>query len=633
MKRIICISFLLALITGCQSTLKISTSPKKNSAIPLPGITNIEMNTNPEIDGSWTFWSDSPQIKGKWSKTGGINGGGCLKIDSYKFPKFGTWYKSFKNLEPGLLYFTSIKTNFKNVVTGSPWAGISLTVQYWKKNRMIKDIANGWYSGDSENWITMSLPFKMMPEFDEIRICAFLSAASGTCSFDDFSLGVLDNYPGKDLTKTENNSSLKLASANGFFTVNKTNTGNWYFIDPQGYPFYSLGLNCTSAYGDETLGNNGENRYRKALEKKYKRTDAVKVNNLWLNKTEKKLDSWGFNSTGCWSSKHWKNRRPHVEIIWAGYKGIWDGKVKKAYKGFPDVFSPEFAEYAEVLIKEKCSKYRNDTTLIGYFIDNELHWTGDWEKYPSVTAMDEFLNLPKEYAGKKRVTQFLSENYQDINSLNNELGTKYKSFQDVTNLMNKITPENRDKIAGLYSNFIEIIAERYFSVTTSLIKKYDPDHLILGVRFAYGAPVEVVKICGKYCDVISANIYQPIPDAKYLERLAKISGRPILITEFSHRAEDSGLPNSKGAGTVFKTQSERAFWYKLYITTAASSPYSVGCHYFKWVDQPREGRGNPPDGENSNYGIITIQGSPYTELIEAAKEINNSVYILKKQND
>jgi agarase len=72
--------------------------------------------------------------------------------------------------------------------------------------------------------------------------------------------------------------------------------------------------------------------------------------------------------------------------------------------------------------------------------------------------------------------------------------------------------------------------------------------------------------------------------------------------------QDVGLPNTKGAGLVVATQALRAEGYKNYTTILAKLPYVIGFHWFEWFDEPVEGRAL--DGENSNYGLVNINGKP-----------------------
>ncbi len=100
-----------------------------------------------------------------------------------------------------------------------------------------------------------------------------------------------------------------------------------------------------------------------------------------------------------------------------------------------------------------------------------------------------------------------------------------------------------------------------------------------------------------------------------------MTSKPVLITEFAFRAEDSGLPNTKGAGPKVTNQAARAKAYADYVTRLESLPEAIGYHWFKWTDEPKEGRF---DGENSNYGLVDIGDKPYREFAEAVKAANQA---------
>ncbi len=144
--------------------------------------------------------------------------------------------------------------------------------------------------------------------------------------------------------------------------------------------------------------------------------------------------------------------------------------------------------------------------------------------------------------------------------------------------------------------------------------------MILGVRFAGRAERIVAEECAKYVDIVSFNDYNyDVPTDKLWE-LAQATYRPIMITEWSFKAMDSGLPNLRGAGVPLRTQSERADGYERYTTQALGLPFVVGLHWFQYTDQPYEGRAH--DGENSNYGLVTSEDEPYCTLVERMRQVN-----------
>jgi len=67
------------------------------------------------------------------------------------------------------------------------------------------------------------------------------------------------------------------------------------------------------------------------------------------------------------------------------------------------------------------------------------------------------------------------------------------------------------------------------------------------------------------------------------------------------------------------SQLERAQCFERYVTAALRKPAVVGYHWFEHADQPAEGRF---DGENSNFGTVTIEDNVYAELTETMTRVN-----------
>ncbi|MBI4874913.1 MAG: hypothetical protein HY822_09815 [Acidobacteria bacterium] len=67
-----------------------------------------------------------------------------------------------------------------------------------------------------------------------------------------------------------------------------------------------------------------------------------------------------------------------------------------------------------------------------------------------------------------------------------------------------------------------------------------------------------------------------------MNQIASLTGKPTMVTEFSFKAMDSGLPNTKGAAKPVATQQERA----------------------------------------SSYGVVKLDGSPWETLVARMKEVN-----------
>jgi len=239
--------------------------------------------------------------------------------------------------------------------------------------------------------------------------------------------------------------------------------------------------------------------------------------------------------------------------------------------GLADIYSDEFARGVDEAAAKQCAPRKDDPLLLGYFIGNEPPWD---ERESEVVDMI--------LAGPATATQ-----------------SKLKEF-----LAKGDTPGRRKQ-------FVIAAFEKQLELVGTAIRKYDPNHLNLGIRFG-GTPTEEVLRCGRVFDVCSINVYEYEP-TKQLERTFRITGRPVLIGEFHFGVPENGL----GAGLVqTRDQVERAKGYRYYVEQAAALPGFIGAHWFTWRDEPVLGR---MDGENYNIGFVDVTDRPYPELVEGAK--------------
>jgi hypothetical protein len=97
--------------------------------------------------------------------------------------------------------------------------------------------------------------------------------------------------------------------------------------------------------------------------------------------------------------------------------------------------------------------------------------------------------------------------------------------------------------------------------------------------------------------------------------------KPMIITEWSFPALDSGLPCKHGAGMRVDTQEQKAACYRIFANTMAGLPFMIGYHYFMWADQPAQGisRAFP---EDSNYGLVNEKDAPYEVFTRTVADVN-----------
>jgi len=428
---------------------------------------------------------------------------------------------------------------------------------------------------------------------------------------------------------TENNFTEIKGERTGFFHIESHN-GLWWVIDVNGNGFYIIGTDHAN-YNVHWCEKLGYAPYHKNMVEKYDNEEA------WGKNTAERLRKWGFNSLGTNSSSTVRYKGlAYADTVGFGasFSSIDDIVPKAHWTGFPNVFSPKFEEYCDKLARERCAPNKNDPWLIGYFLDNELEWFG--KSHTKWGLWEEAFKKPAEHSAKKSLMNFLIIRYESIEDFND---VWEKNFDDFEELSQSQTPPDLPKdelLSEIASNdryhFVRWVAERYFSITTEAIKKHDPNHMILGTRFAGNSP-DIWDIAGRYCDIVSVNTYRRVNletgeiigfedelDAWYSK-----AKKPMMITEWSFPALDSGLPCTHGAGQRFDTQEQRAKAFLIFQEFLFRKPYMVGSNFFMWVDEPELGISSTFP-ENTNYGLVNVNDTPYELLTKAATKLNPQVY-------
>ena len=394
-------------------------------------------------------------------------------------------------------------------------------------------------------------------------------------------------------------------NATGFFRVEElpdpaNGKKRWWAIDPLGRGMNVFGIDHVRYEGMGVRG--GKCRYLKHNQSAYPDKSA------WESETLGRLTDWGFNLFGVDGEPSLLRRGlAHAILLNMGdalarrradpdeYISSDPGRPCSA---MPNMFSPRFAEWCDGIARRKCLPNKDDPWLFGYYIDNELAWHGGGERDRQTGLWDRILELPSTHSARRALSLYAKSHG---------------------------VPETTNAVPAQKSAFIRLAAERYFRETTAAIRRYDPNHLILGCRFATleGAPEQVWEVAGKFCDIVSMNIYPAadlqaqivrdwykVPILESWPRYHRLTARPMMLTEWSFCAYDSGLPCKHGPGQRFKTQQQRAQAAELLARTVLSMPFMVGYSFFMWVDDPPEGFSSSTP-EDSNYGLVNEQGKPY----------------------
>ena len=416
----------------------------------------------------------------------------------------------------------------------------------------------------------------------------------------------------------------------GFFHVH--HDGNrWWFVDPLGYAYLSIGPTGINATSPGTIANNpdifgylpDEDLYRPAYSKirGLKSLSFVTVNLMrlfgdsweieWINKTRELLIGMGFTGSGNWSDHkfHAIGRMPYVMAM----SGFPSTNVT-LFRDFPDVFDPAF-ESAAVEFASQLKSKKNDPWMIGYFLGNEPHWAfGDFNVAREMLYKNQNSHTRKKFIG------WLKEKYhQSHYELSAAWEFEFNSFDELSSF---ILPHEKyiSKVAEEdLKDFTILMVDQYAQVLCDAVKEADPNHLNLGLRYAWLSSPACLQT-GAYFDVFSLNGYS-FPNPPETQKIAEELNKPILIGEFHFGSTDRGLPATGIKGVA--SQRDRGIAYRHYVEHGFARPEIIGIHYFQWHDQLVTGRF---DGENYNIGIVDVTYRPYPKLGKAMRKTNSRIF-------
>jgi hypothetical protein len=383
----------------------------------------------------------------------------------------------------------------------------------------------------------------------------------------------------------------KRTAATGYFHTEKVGD-RWWLVDPEGCLFIHKGI--------VSMKPGTSKNQIAVLAKKFG------TQQQWLEHSVKLLEENGFNGAGNWSDADLLKASPVPVAYTRGFNFMARyGKVRggtyqqPGHTGYPNdliyVFDPAFEQFCDSEAKE-AAQYSQEKALVGYFSDNEMPFPDD--------ALDRYLSLTDGDPGRQEAQRWLAERKGAIIPI-------------------------AELSAADRAAFLEHMAGRYFSLVSAALKKYDPNHMYLGCRF-HGETLKrqpVFRAAGKYVDVISVNYYDVwTPSAASLANWSSWSGRPVMITEWYTKADDSGLGNVTGAGWIVPTQKDRGLFYQNYVLALLESKVCVGWHWFKYQDNDPADTKSDPSNADANKGIVNNEFDPYMPMLNEMRAINLHVY-------
>ena len=232
---------------------------------------------------------------------------------------------------------------------------------------------------------------------------------------------------------------------------------------------------------------------------------------------------------------------------------------------FPDVFSESFRGKLDALAKKTCTPLRDAKYCLGYayFDMPDLKPARRWHKrmfpdgglvYPWVQDLRE---LTADAAGKQEWIRILKQNHASAAEAAQVYAVKdATSWEDLAKLTSwPIEPNDVARVKKDADDMLTSLAENWYGLHKELIRKYDPNHLLLGDKHDVGydtsvdmIPDGVLDAIGKHCDVLTIQYYTFYTDqhnadvagTAYQDRASDRQWRPLLFVQDSQAHQNQG---------------------------------------------------------------------------------------------
>jgi hypothetical protein len=393
----------------------------------------------------------------------------------------------------------------------------------------------------------------------------------------------------------------------GYFRVGQTEEGQWWLITPDNEPFFHKGVCAVNRAGTAGGRRAKDGPYALVVDKKYNYQASP---DSFVHTQINRLNEWGFNTLGAWTTEEFFERgMPYTEIIEFFKEGPFI-VLESSKKPMPDIFDPKWIQAINAKARALCAVKRNSKDLIGYFTDNEIGFglandfgldlgfenAGNF----GYSLLRDLLALDEGIPARDSAWAFLKLRYSTMNSLAKAWDIDISKETDFKILNNKKVSIDTDDYSRDSKDFQIIFAEKYFRTTWETIKRYDPNHLVLGCRFGSPPDTAILMAMKPWVDVISQNNYRPELNQR-IDYLYKHTGLPVLIGEFSWNPDIFKyvpLPDEPDTGySILERVSRKG---EDVLLRACSHPAAIGYTWYRWVSRNS-------DGERFSYGLVNLQ--------------------------
>ena len=431
--------------------------------------------------------------------------------------------------------------------------------------------------------------------------------------------------------------------ATGFINVKQID-GVWWFINADGDKFVSVGVNhiephlwlapynkalTLKKYGSDMVGAEGHFNTKGSAAKK------------WIDAQVKTTRELGFNTFGKHTHptidpKLYQDQIYYIASLDTAPLAGWQQRRGRGPR--PDVFSADFKNHVETRVKQVAQLHKDSRNLIGYLYTDVPSWImgrAEQKERDDTTMIYPWINaivaLGESSPGKLRWLKHLQERYPNAEAAAKIWGMPISptygiSWAEMARQMDWTKSTDAAAAKEDMLTFMPIIAEQWYSLHATLIRKHDPNHLILGdknmVMWHYDFMLPSIK---KHVDVVCVQAYGPWEkDMKLSDKIYKATGKPIFNGDgcFGLAGPNQQEWGVKGFRTGATSVEDVALKYEEMLRGMMATPYYIGWHHCGYIEQWDESeRGDAPRNEN---GFIDPMEKLRTQWTDVLKIVNRS---------
>jgi hypothetical protein len=416
----------------------------------------------------------------------------------------------------------------------------------------------------------------------------------------------------------------------GFFRVEKKD--RWWFVTPDGRAFLSLSLN--HAEPQALAQDYNRAHWLKQFGAEGTNDDAFRKG--FAARVEADLEAFGFNSLGCHTPlEFWRPaRHPYIQP----FKVVAIDHYRTPVEAdFPDVFSPAFEQSCEAMAKRlKLAELSRDPLLIGYaFTDCPILTEVDAAARDVVimgapraatpTWPRVLRNLPASAPGKRAWVQFVQHRYGHIEAFNETYNRTFNSFDHLAAAVNWRPAAVLSNQAEARDNdeFLQQILDRYYATMKAVVRRHDPNHLILGDKLNgnTGTPTHLVTVAARHIDAVFYQWYGYYGEQRsLLDAWSRATGKPLFNGDSNFAVPDRNMPNPLGPDCG--SQEERAQRMVEFGRAAFARADFIGWSVCGWMDNWNTMRTKEV---RQHSGVQDPFGNHYRPVRDAMKHLSASL--------